>query len=301
MSERVAVVDLGSNSTRLLIADIGEDGAITELERRSVVTRLAQEVDTTGRLADEAMQRVYGVLADYRTAIDALGADHAIGVLTSAVRDAANGEEFTDAVGTRFGIAARTIAGEEEARLTYRGATSERPDGGPLAVVDIGGGSTEIVVGERAQLRFHVSTQVGVVRHSERHLHDDPPAPGQVRALREDVAATFAQHVPPELGAVAAVAVGGTALQAAAMMRLDHLPADGLEQLLERLAAVPLEERARTPGLDPTRAPTIVAGVAILVETLAALRLDVAEPSDHDILRGAALERTAFTGTHPQF
>ncbi|MEO7556091.1 MAG: Ppx/GppA family phosphatase, partial [Acidimicrobiales bacterium] len=150
-------MDLGSNSTRMLIADVGADGSLIERERRSAVTRLGQEVDTSGRLADEAMERVFAVLTEYRQAIDAHGVDASVGVLTSAVRDAANGAGFTDAVRDRFGITAHTIPGEEEARLTFLGATSERHDPGPVAVIDIGGGSTELVCGDEEVLRFHVS------------------------------------------------------------------------------------------------------------------------------------------------
>lgn len=298
---RVAVVDLGSNSTRLLIADVGTDRTVAEIERRSTVTRLGQGVDTTGRLDEQAMERVYAILARYREAIDAHAAAVAVGVLTSAVRDAANGAAFAEAVRTRFGIAARTIPGAEEARLTFAGATSERPASEPTAVIDIGGGSTEIVVGERGEPRFFVSTQVGVVRHTERHLHDDPPSAAQLQALREDAAATFAAQVPRDLGAAAAIAVAGTATQAAAMLGTEALAREELLTLLDRLAALPLERRRTFPGLDPERAPTIVAGVAVLLEALAALGLDAAEVSDHDILRGVALEHTAFLASPPQF
>jgi len=301
MSRRVAVVDLGSNSTRLLIADVGADGTITERERRSTVTRLGQEVDTSGRLADEAMERVFVVLAEYQDAIETHEADVSVGVLTSAVRDAANGAGFTHAVRNRFGIAARAIPGEEEARLTFLGATSERSDPGPVAVIDIGGGSTELVTGDEEVLRFHVSTQVGVVRHTERHLHYDPPSGVQLQELREDVAGTFAAHVPKDLGVSAAVAVAGTATQSAAMLGTDTLTQDDLEGLLERLAALPLDARRSVPGLDPDRAPTVVAGVAILLEALIAIGLESAEASDHDILRGVALQHTAFLAPPPQF
>jgi exopolyphosphatase/guanosine-5'-triphosphate,3'-diphosphate pyrophosphatase len=300
VSRRVAVVDLGSNSTRLLIADVGDDRTITEVERRSEVTRLGQGVDTSGRLADDAMERVFAVLADYREAIDAHHADPAVGVLTSAVRDAANGAQFSEAVRSRFGIAARTIPGEEEARLTYLGATSERAGDEPIAVIDIGGGSTEFVVGAGEALRFFVSTQVGVVRHTERHLHDDPPPATQLQALRAEVAATFAAEVH-SAGVTSGVAVAGTATQCAAMLGTDLLAREDLEALLERLARLPLEERRAVPGLDPARAPTIIAGVAILLEALRALGLEAVEASDHDILRGAALEHTAFLESHPQF
>lgn len=287
---RVAVVDLGSNSTRLLVADV-EDGRITERERRGTVTRLADGLETTGRLSDDAMQRVRDVLDGYREAWAT--ADVVVGVLTSAVRDAANGEAFAREI-RDLGVAARVIAGETEARLTYRGATSERDTARPTAVIDIGGGSTEIVVGRRDELRFHVSTQVGVVRHSERHLRDDPPTDDQLRALRTDVAATFASVVPGDLAVDAGIAVAGTPTVSAAILGTPMLAREDLHDLLQRLASLPLDARGRIPGLGPARAPTIVAGVAILVEALAILGLREVAASDHDILRGAALEHTAF-------
>jgi exopolyphosphatase / guanosine-5'-triphosphate,3'-diphosphate pyrophosphatase len=299
MSTRVAVVDLGSNSTRLLIADVTDGGALTEVERRSVVTRLGDGVEASGALGDEAMRRVDRVLSDYRRVMDDHDVETAVGVLTSAVRDAANGAAYAATVRERFGIAARTIPGEEEARLTYLGATSELPAAAPTAVIDIGGGSTEVIVGCGDELRFHVSTQVGVVRHSERHLHDDPPTPAQLQALRDDVGAVFARQIPASLGARSGLAVAGTATQSAAMLGDTTLRRRPLEELLERLAALPLAERRETPGLDADRAPTIVAGVAVLLESMRALDLDAVTASDHDILRGAALERSVFLAPEP--
>jgi exopolyphosphatase/guanosine-5'-triphosphate,3'-diphosphate pyrophosphatase len=292
-AERVAVVDLGSNSTRLLVADVHPDGRLEELERRSTVTRLGQGVEASGRLSDDAIDRVHAVLAEYRTVIDALGADVAVGVLTSAVRDAANGEAFAAAVRERHALAARTIPGELEARLTYLGATAERAGSATTAVIDIGGGSTELVVGRDRDLRFHVSTQVGVVRHTERHLPEDPPA-RHIAALREDAARTFAEHVPAGLDAESGIAVAGTATQAASMLRTTRLERGALEELLGRLASLPLADRRAVPGLDPDRAPTMPAGVAILLEAMRALELDEVEASDHDLLRGAAREHSAF-------
>lgn len=299
MTTRVAVVDLGSNSTRLLIADVTDVGPLVEIERRSIVTRLGDGVDATGALDDEAMRRVDRVLGDYRRIMDDREVDVAVGVLTSAVRDAANGASFAATVRERFGIAARTIRGEEEARLTYLGATSERPATEPTAVIDIGGGSTEVIVGCGDQLRFHVSTQVGVVRHSERHLHDDPPTTGQLQALRDDVAAVFAAQIPARLGARHGLAVAGTATQSAAMLGDGTLRRAPLEELLERLASLPLPARREVPGLDADRAPTIVAGVAVLLEAMSALDLGAVTATHHDILRGVALERSGFLAPEP--
>src|ERR671917_258943 len=191
---RVAVVDIGTNSTRLLIADVG-DGALEELDRRSVVTRLGEGVDASGRLGDEPVRRVFGVLDEYARAIESLGADRRVAVMTSAVRDAANGADFAAAVHDRYGLDGRTLSGDEEARLTFLGATAARDpeDETPLLVIDIGGGSTELVVGARRAVAFHVSTQVGVVRHTERHIHSDPPEQPELEALAADARATFAE------------------------------------------------------------------------------------------------------------
>jgi exopolyphosphatase/guanosine-5'-triphosphate,3'-diphosphate pyrophosphatase len=302
---RVAVVDIGTNSTRLLVAEVDGDGRLTELDRRSVVTRLGQGVDSSGALAPEAMERVFATLAEYRTLIDEHVAERTVAVLTSAVRDAANGPEFTARVRDEYGLDARTIPGDEEARLTFLGATSERPDDapGPTVVIDIGGGSTEFVVGEGRDVIFHVSTQAGVVRQSERHVHSDPPAPSELQALRGEVRSIFEAKVPADVraGTRAAIAVAGTATSLASIdQKLDPYDASKvhgyrlslmrLGELLDELAGMTEEERRHVAGLDPGRAPTIVAGVAMLAEALDAFGLDATEVSDHDILRGAALE-----------
>ena len=302
---RVAVVDIGSNSTRLLVADVGDGGRVDELERRTVVTRLGQGVDAGGALADDAIGRVLATLGEYRAAIDGHGAQRALAVLTSAVRDAANGPDFERRVRAEFGLDARTIGGAEEARLTFRGATSERDAGAPapVVVIDVGGGSTELVVGSGGEVRFHASTQAGVVRHTERHLHSDPPAPAELRALRDEVRETFAGAVPEDVRAStrAAIAVAGTPTSLAAIdQNLDpydparvhgyRLSLGRCEELLAELAAMPERDRAGVRGLLPARAPTIVAGAAMLIEALRLFGLQIAEVSEHDILRGAALE-----------
>jgi exopolyphosphatase/guanosine-5'-triphosphate,3'-diphosphate pyrophosphatase len=302
---RVSVVDIGTNSTRLLIADVAPDGEVTELERRSTVTRLGQGVDRAGTLAPEAMERVFATLADYRRLIDAHDAgDRTIAVLTSAVRDAANGAQFAARVRDEFGLDARTLTGDEEAQLTFLGATAARAGGepAPVVVIDVGGGSTEFVVGTRGAVTFHVSTQVGVVRQSERHIHHDPPRHDELIATAEDVRAVFAAALPPAVRATvdAGVAVAGTATSCAAMlMELEpydpervhgyRLSLPECEVLLGRLAQMDVEERRRVPGLHPDRAPTIVPGVVMLIEAMRLLGLDSVEVSEHDILRGAAL------------
>jgi exopolyphosphatase/guanosine-5'-triphosphate,3'-diphosphate pyrophosphatase len=301
---RRAVVDIGTNSTRLFLAEV-DDGRVGEvLERRTVITRLGAGVDAGGRLADDAMERVYTVLDEYRSLIDGHGGAPAVAVMTSAVRDAANGTEFAQTVGSRWGFEPHVLTGDEEARLTFLGATRERDpdDKTPTVVIDIGGGSTEFVIGIGHDVTFHVSNQVGVVRQTERHLHSDPPAAGEREALALDVRSVFAAGVPAERRRSVAWAIGvaGTATSMASIAQgLEPYDPDKVEgyvvseeqcrQILDRLAGLTLEERRQVRGLHPDRAPTIVAGVIILLETLALFGLRDFEVSEHDILRGAAL------------
>jgi exopolyphosphatase/guanosine-5'-triphosphate,3'-diphosphate pyrophosphatase len=304
---RVGVVDIGTNSTRLLIADAG-DGTLTEVDRRSTVTRLGEGVDATGRLGDEPMARVFMVLEEYTAAIREAGCEATTAVLTSAVRDAENGAEFAATVRERYGLDAQTIDGDTEARLTYLGATAAHDAGDRTTrlVCDIGGGSTELVVGAGGEVSFHVSTQAGVVRQTERHIHRDPPQPDEVRAIAEEVRAIFAQAVPADVRAVPreGIAVAGTATSCAAIdLELDpydpnrvegHRLALGTMQLiLARLSTMTLEARRKVRGLHPDRAPTIVAGVTILIEVMHAFHLEEITVSERDILWGAALTLAA--------
>jgi len=300
----VAVVDIGSNSVRLLIARLTGDGEVEELIRETNVTRLGQGVDTSGRLADDAMARTFAVLDRYALQIAEHECEHRIAVLTSAVRDSSNGREFADAVRDDYGLEPHILEGAEEARLTYLGATSGRDpaDTAPTLVVDIGGGSTEMIVGSGSEVRFRVSTQAGVVRQTERHLHDDPPTAEQMDALADDVRAILAEHVPPEIRTAVqrAIAVAGTATSLAAIAQhlepYDRERVHGFrisiaecERILGELSALPLERRREVPGLHPDRAPTIIAGVLIFREVARLFGLVEIEVSEHDILRGAAL------------
>jgi exopolyphosphatase/guanosine-5'-triphosphate,3'-diphosphate pyrophosphatase len=301
---RVAVVDIGTNSTRLLIADVDPStGVVHELLRRSKVTRLGAGVDSGGSLSEEAIARVLDTLADYRRAIEAHGCTANLGVLTSAARDAANGASFAAVVRDDYGLDARVLTGDEEAQLTFLGAMSDRREPSePTVVIDIGGGSTEFIVGVGRAARFHTSLPAGVVRMSERHIHSDPPAPEELRRLAEDTRAIFLEGLPSEERSPVrqGVAVAGTATSAAAIdQKLDPydpvrvhgypLPLATVELLLARLAAMDEARRRGLAGLDPDRAPTIVAGLVLLVEALRAFELDRAEVSEHDILHGGAL------------
>jgi exopolyphosphatase/guanosine-5'-triphosphate,3'-diphosphate pyrophosphatase len=300
---RVAVVDIGTNSTRLLVAEVSDDG-LAELQRESIVTRLGEGVDATGALGDEPQARVFAALDRYAEAIEHHGADVRTAVMTSAVRDASNGAQFADTVRDRYGLEGRTLSGDEEARLTFLGATATRGDDpDALLVIDIGGGSTELVVGARGAVEFYVSTQVGVVRHTERHLHSDPPTADEIAALAADAREVIEAQVPADVRSrpTGAVAVAGTATSCASIdLELDPYDPDRVEghtlsaariaELRDRLAALPLAERRGVTGLDPNRAPTIVAGTVVLLEALGAFALDGVEVSERDILWGVALD-----------
>ena len=303
---RVAVVDLGTNTTRLLVAEV-ENGSLTEVEKQTTITRLGQGVDATGQLADEAMDRVRAALAKYREIMDRENVTETIAVATSAMRDASNGPAFRDELNERFGIDARTISGDEEARLTFLGATSGRTPAADTpsetVVIDIGGGSTEYVIGSPDSAPgFHVSTQMGSVRHTERFLKSDPPAHEELVALAEDVWRVIEEHLPAQHRQETAegIAVAGTATSLAAIdQELDPYDPEKVhgyrvslaaaERIQAMLAALPLEERRSVTGLHPDRAPTIVAGVTILVESIRAFGLDEIEVSEADILHGAAM------------
>ena len=271
---RVAAIDLGTNTTRLLIADV-EDGRVEELVRRGAVTGLGQGVDESRRLRPDAIERVFAVLAEFRREADALGAERALAVATSAVRDAENGAGFLEDVERRFGFATRLLSGSEEAELTRRGIGA-LPE--TTLVLDVGGGSTELVLGP-----VRTSLDVGSVRLTERHLRTDPPTPAELAAAADHV-----RSLLPDLAPSGAIGVAGTIGQLDALLVRITLPAAEAE--LERLALLPLAERRGVPRLDPDRAPTIVAGTLIVVEVLRRYRLPEIVFSVRDLLDGIAIE-----------
>jgi exopolyphosphatase / guanosine-5'-triphosphate,3'-diphosphate pyrophosphatase len=297
--KRVAVIDIGTNSTRLLVADVA-DGAVSQLERRSTVTRLGRGVDLSGHLSGEAIEDVCSAIGGYVGIIEELGAETVDAIATSAVRDADNGSAFVAELRERFDLSARVLGGEEEARSTYLGATSEAPPSEPTLIVDIGGGSTELVVGQGSEVSFHDSLQAGVVRHSERHIASDPPTASELEALATDVRGLIETSVGPGVTASRGIAVAGTPTSLAAV-ELGLEPYDpasvhghtlalpSIQRMLSQLASVPLAERVEIPGLHPDRAPTIVAGVVILVEVMRAFGLEEIGVSEHDILYGTAI------------
>jgi exopolyphosphatase/guanosine-5'-triphosphate,3'-diphosphate pyrophosphatase len=301
---RIAVADLGTNSTRLLVADVAPDGQLTQLERHTTVTRLGEGVDGSARLAPQAMKRVYAALARYAEIADAARADRRIAVATSAVREAENGPELAAHVRDKTGFDIRTIDGDEEARLTFLGATAGREPTTETLVIDIGGGSTELVLGRPgAAPTFHVSTRLGSVRQTERHIANDPPRHEELEALAAEACAIVAAAVPAETRERVehVIAVAGTPTSLAAIdQKLDpydpervhgyRLELASAERILAELAVHPIEQRRRVTGLHPDRAPTIVAGVAILVEALRLFGVREVEVSEADILDGAALD-----------
>jgi exopolyphosphatase / guanosine-5'-triphosphate,3'-diphosphate pyrophosphatase len=286
----VAVIDIGTNTTRLLVAQRDDDGGVVELDRRTTITTLGQGVDQTGRLADEAMERVASAIAEYRKVIDELGAERVVAVATSAMRDADNGPAFRDRLREVYGVDARAISGDEEARLTFLGATAGRDDDRETVVIDIGGGSTEYVSGRPGEdPGFHTSTQMGSVRHTERFLRSDPPTEEELELLARDV-----RRIVPGVEAEHAIAVAGTATSLAAIDGAEQvhgytLTLAACERIAARLAGLTIEERRHVDGLHPDRAPTIVAGAVILTESIRSLGLNEVEVSDRDILHGAAL------------
>jgi exopolyphosphatase / guanosine-5'-triphosphate,3'-diphosphate pyrophosphatase len=298
--QRVAVIDVGSNSTRLLIADI--DGGVSVVERQSRVTRLGRGVDLSGQLSDEAIEAACEAISDYVAICRDAGVEQVAAIATSAVRDASNGSAFVAELRERFALSARVLDGEEEARLTYRGATAEQPPPSSTLVIDIGGGSTEMVVGTGSEIAFHASLQAGVVRHTERHISGDPPTPVELEALADDIRGLIDDALSghAEARASAGVAVAGTPTSLAAVeLGLEPydptrvhghvLSLETIQHLLSQFASAPLVERVKIPGLHPDRAPTTIAGGVILIEAMRAFDLDQIQVSEHDILYGMAL------------
>ena len=275
---RVAAVDLGTNSTRLLVADA--NGTLDEVVRRLRITRLGEGVDERRKLLPLPIARVRNVLSEYRRELEALGAERTLCIATSAVRDSENGEAFLGEIEWSYGFATRLLSGDEEAEMTLQGIGAVEP--GTL-VVDIGGGSTEL---QLVGTDLRVSLDIGCVRLTERFGED-------VAAVRE-----YVRGLLPEASAERAVGVAGTVTTIAALdLGLDEydperihghrISSEAANEQLTRLAAMPVEARAEI--VEPGRAPVIVAGAAILAEILAFYALEGIEASERDILHGAAL------------
>jgi exopolyphosphatase / guanosine-5'-triphosphate,3'-diphosphate pyrophosphatase len=310
---RVAAIDCGTNSLRLLIADVdGHAGRLSDVDRRMEIVRLGQGVDATGRLAPEALARTFGVLKDYASEIESTAASRVRMVATSATRDAANADEFAGGVTQILGAAPEVLSGEEEAFLSYAGATAEfamaeRPSGPPppYLVVDIGGGSSEFVAGrdgpDAAQPAAALSVDIGCVRLTERHLHSDPPLAGEVSAATADIGAaldTVAVKVPVagartliglagSVTTVAAVALGLAAYEPA---KTHHatITADQVGQVTRDLLSKTREQRAKIPVIHPGRVDVIGAGALELDRIMTRFGFGAVVVSEHDILDGIA-------------
>jgi exopolyphosphatase/guanosine-5'-triphosphate,3'-diphosphate pyrophosphatase len=301
---RVAAVDLGTNSTRMLVADV-EDGRLDEVARRLKITRLGEGVDERKRLLPAPIARVRNVLTDFRREAERLGAERTLAVATSAVRDAENGEAFLGEVEWSYGFQTRLLSGDDEAQLTFRGVSTGREVAEDTLVIDIGGGSTELAFGGPDGIRFHESLDLGGVRLTERSLHSDPPTSEELDTCGAWVRKLLAERVPEEVHPRAAIGVAGTITSVAALdlglsdydpdqVHGHRLSSEGVLAQLERLASLPLAERRKLPALDPDRAPVIVAGTVILREVLDHFGLEGLEASERDILDGAALEAAAL-------
>ena len=293
---------MGTNSTRLLVAEV-VDGRVREIERQSTVTRLGRGVDTSGQLAAEAIEDVCEAVAGYVEIYERHGVDRVRAIATSAVRDARNGDMFRAELRERFALDTRILDGAEEARLTYLGACAERPPTPKTLVIDIGGGSTELVIGDGPYVGFYASLQVGTVRHTERHITHDPAEASELEALAGDVQVLIDRSLEGAALAQANLGIGvaGTPTSLAAIEQeldpydpeLVHgyvLSLESIQRLYSRLASMTLEQRLQVVGLHKGRAPTIVAGVVILIQVMRAFGLTEIEVSEHDILWGAALE-----------
>ena len=309
---RVASIDCGTNSIRLLVADVPPTGAHTDLLRRMEVVRLGQGVDATGRLAPEAIERTRTVLAEYAAAARELGATAARMVATSATRDAANRTDFEDMVTATLGQLPDVVTGREEAELSFLGATASldaaakahgsAPPDPPFLVVDIGGGSTEFVLGDGSGVRAARSVDVGCVRMTERHLHGDPPTPAEVRRAEDDIRAALAEVTAevPVAEAASLVGLAGSVTTVAALalelpaydadaIHGSRIPVDaGRAVTADRLAATRARRAAR-PVMHPGRVDVIGAGALVLRVLMDEFGADEVVVSEHDILDGIAL------------
>jgi exopolyphosphatase / guanosine-5'-triphosphate,3'-diphosphate pyrophosphatase len=264
---RVAAIDLGTNATRLLVADV-DDGEMTEVQRRTTITKLGEGVDSRRRLLPVPVARVRNTLTEYRRELESLGAERTLAVATSAVRDAENGEAFLGEVEWGYGFATQLLTGDEEAAMTLRGV-------GPLdagtVVIDVGGGSTELITES-----FRTSMDIGSVRLTERF------------GIHQGAAAAYIRARLPELTAERALGVDGTTAELAGLAGSRTVTLTTIDETLDWLAVTTEEER-RARLILPDRSEVLAAGVLILRETLRHLGLDAIDASDRDLLNGAAL------------
>jgi exopolyphosphatase / guanosine-5'-triphosphate,3'-diphosphate pyrophosphatase len=309
---RVAAVDCGTNSIRLLIADVDTgQRTLTDVTRRMEIVRLGQGVDATGRIAPEALDRTLRMLGEYAAAIGQAGARAVRMVATSATRDAANAGEFTQGVAEILGAEPEVVSGEEEAHLSFTGATAELAGRtpAPYLVADIGGGSTEFVLGESGEVTAAVSVDIGCVRMTERHLHGDPPSPAEIMAARADIDAALdvvAAKVPAEqartlvglAGSVTTVAGLALGLPAYDPQRIHHsrICARDVHEQAVALLRQTRPERAALGVMHPGRVDVIAGGALVLDRIMARFGFGEVLASEHDILDGIAWSLAAGPG-----
>ncbi|WP_347059423.1 Ppx/GppA phosphatase family protein [Blastococcus sp. HT6-30] len=309
---RVGAIDCGTNSIRLLVADVPAEGGHTDLLRRMEVVRLGQGVDATGRLAPEAIERTRLVLAEYAAQARELGATAVRMVATSATRDAANRADFERMVLATLGRAPDVVTGREEAELSFLGATGSvaeaaathglQPPRPPYLVVDIGGGSTEFVLGDAGGVIAARSVDIGCVRLTERHLHDDPPTAEQVSLTERDIRTALAEvtaEVPVRRAATLVGLAGSVTTVAALALDLptydseaihgSRIPVDDVRRVSADLLAAPRERRAASPVMHPGRVDVIGAGALVLRVLMDEFALPEVAVSEHDILDGIVL------------
>lgn len=306
-AKRVAAIDCGTNSIRLLVADLDPaTGAEIELDRQMKIVRLGQGVDATGQFADEALARTFAACEGYAEVIRKLGATEIRFVATSASRDARNRDVFFEGVRARLGVEPEVISGDEEADLSFRGATQAlavdaADHATPYLVVDIGGGSTEFVLGTDSVVAAR-SVDVGSVRMTERHLKADPPTMAQITEAKRDIDAAIdlAAQTVDFTQAKTLVGVAGSATTVAALalgleqydhsrVHLSRIPAEVIRQTAADLLAMNHEQRAAHAVIHPGRVDVIGAGALVLARIVDRLGLPEVVVSEHDILDGIAL------------
>lgn len=301
--DRVACIDIGTNSVLLLVA-ARSDAGVVALTERATITRLGEGVDRTRRLLDAACERTLRCLEDYAGTIAEHGVGEVIAVGTSAMRDAAGGDEFRARAAQILGVAPRVISGGEEAELTFAGALSGLDTSGSVVVFDVGGGSTEVIGGTKGgHIEHAVSLDIGSVRLFERFLHDDPPTPSQCASLRDYVREALTT-LPAPAGSTPLVGVAGTVTTLAAIeTRLDEyvgskvhglsLSRSNVEAIVQRLAELPVATRRTLVGLAPKRADVIVAGGLLVSEVMAWANADALLVSDRGVRWGLAEQALA--------
>ncbi len=305
MSVRVGAIDCGTNSIRLLIADLpGGAGPLVDVSRRMEIVRLGQGVDQTGRLAPEAIERTRVALADYAAEIEKAGVERVRMCATSASRDASNAGDFRAMVERTLGVPPEVVTGDEEARLSFTGAVRGLPADAepPYLVVDIGGGSTEFVVGTRTDgVRAAISVDIGCVRMTERHLHGDPPTPAEIAAAEADIAAAVDRALAAVPGREAATLVGlaGSVTTVVALAeglreydpsRIHHarVSYEQVASVTAALLGATREQRLTEPVMHPGRADVIGAGALVLRVIMERAGMPSVVASEHDILDGIA-------------